>query len=126
MDDEDVATLDPVAGVLLPPLEVLGTIKVVVAEAHALEVDHASRPGEKFKREITDELSSGQEVGGRVQVGADVQRHRDFLAPGLVEGKSLDPADRRSRVPGECRRVQREVLGQVDKSTATASLLSPP
>src|SRR6266852_3599497 len=36
MNDEDVAVLDAVAGVLLPPLEVLGAIEVEVAEAHAL------------------------------------------------------------------------------------------
>ena len=44
-----------------------------------------------------------------------MERHRDLLTAGTIEGEVLDPADRRTRVAGESRRMQREVLGEVEK-----------
>src|ERR1700693_923273 len=51
-----------------------------------------------------------------VEVSADMQRHRYLLAAGLVEREPLDPSDRRPGVAGECRRVQGEVLREVEES----------
>src|SRR5438132_1319397 len=116
VDDEDVAALDPVAGVLLPALEVFRPIQVEVAEAHAFEIDDAGGADEEVEREVADELAAGQEVRRCIQVGADVHRHRDLLAAGLVERQPLDPADGRPRVTGEGGGVEREVLGEVDES----------
>src|SRR6202011_4940482 len=101
MDDEDVAALDAMAGVLLPTLEMLGSVEVEIAEAHPLQVDHARGTDQEVEREVADELAARVEMRGRIEVGADVQRHRDLLASRLVEGEPLDPADGRARVAGE-------------------------
>ncbi len=115
VDDQDVAALDAVAGVLLPALEMLGPIKVVVAEAHFFQVDDAGRADEEVEGEVADEFAAGQEMRGRIEVGADVEGHRDLLAAGLVERQALDPADGGPGVAGERGGVEREVLGEVDE-----------
>src|SRR6266851_523638 len=102
VDDQDVATLDSMAGVLLPALEMLG-------------VDDASGPDEEVERQVADELAAREKMRWRIHVGADVHRHRDLLAAGLVESEPFDPADRRSGIAGERRSVQREVLREVDE-----------
>src|SRR5258708_36411517 len=53
---------------------------------------------------------------GRTQVRADVERHCDLLSAGLVERKVLDPSNGRTRIPGESRRVHREILSEVEIS----------
>ena len=120
VDDQDVAALNAKAGVLLPALEVRGTVEVVVADAHALQVDHARRADQEIERQVADELAAGHEVRRRVEVRADVQRHRDLLAARLLEGQALDPANRGSWVAGERRRVEGEILRQVEKSHLTS------
>ena len=82
VDDQDVAALDAQAGVLLPALEVLRSVQVVVADAHALEVDDAGRTDQEVERQVADELAAGHEVRRRVEVRADVQGHRDLLPAG--------------------------------------------
>ena len=111
VDDEDVAALDAMTGVVLPTLEMLGSVEVEIAETHPLEVDNACGTDEEVEREVADELSARVEMRRCIEVGADVQRHRDLLAAGLVEREPLDPADGRARIAGEGRRVKREVLG---------------
>ena len=106
VDDEDVAALDAEAGFLLPALEVLGSVEVVITDAHLLEVDDAGRAGEEIQGQIADELATRHEMRGRVQMRADVQRHRDLLSAGAVEGEVLDPPDGGAGVAGERRRVQ--------------------
>src|SRR5207245_1039678 len=115
VDHEDVATLDAVARGLLPALEVLGSVEVEIADAHALEVDHACGTDEEIKWQVTDELAAGHEVRRPGEVRADVQRHRDLLAAGAIEGQVLDPPDLRARVARERGRVQREVLREVEE-----------
>src|SRR6266852_9761687 len=115
MDDEDVASLDAEAGVLLPALEMLRPVQVVVAEAHSLEVDDAGWADEEVEWEVADELATRVEMRRRIQVGADVEGHGDLLATGLVERQALDPADGGAGVAGERRRVEGEVLGEVDE-----------
>jgi hypothetical protein len=51
-----------------------------------------------------------------IEVRADVERHRYFLAARFVERESLDPSDRRPGVAGESRRMQREILREIEKS----------
>src|SRR4029079_3657092 len=41
VDDQDVAALDGDPGLLLPGLEVLGTVDLVIADPHSREVDDA-------------------------------------------------------------------------------------
>ena len=113
VDEEDVAALDVVTGVPLPTLEVLGPVEVVVAEAHPLQVDNTGRSNQEIKRQVADELAARKEVGGRVEMGADVERHRHFLAAGLLERQPLYPLDRGPRVARESGGVHREVLRQV-------------
>src|SRR6266851_5614822 len=115
VDHEDVAALYPVACGLLPPLEVLWTVNVEVADTHALEVDHARGADQEVEGQVADELAAGHEVRRRVEVRADVQRHRDLLAAGAIEGQVLDPPDLRTRVAGEGRRVQGKVLREVEE-----------
>src|SRR5712691_1402779 len=119
-DDQDVAALDLVAGVLLPPLEVLRTVDVVVADAVPLQVDDARGADQEVERQVADELAAGHEVRGRVEVRADVQRHRDLLPAGLLEREPLDPANRRPRIARERRRVEGEVLGEVEEPHFTS------
>src|SRR5579859_566768 len=122
VNDEDVAALDAVAGVLLPALEVLGPVQVVVADAHSLEVDHARGADQEVERKVADELAAGHEVRRRVEVSADVQGQRELLPARAVERQVLDPSDRGSRVARERGRVQRKVLRQVDESHEVVSL----
>src|SRR4029077_20589743 len=77
---------------------------------------------QEVEAEIANELAARQEMGRRVEVRADVQRHRDLLPARLVEREALDPADRRAGAAREGRRVQREVLCQVEEFHGTASL----
>ena len=114
-DDEDVAVLDLVASVLLPSLEMLRPVEVVIADAHALQVHDACRADEEVERQVADELAAGEEVSRSVEMRADVQRHRDLLPSRPVEGEVFDPADRRPGIAGKRRRVQREVLGEVEE-----------
>ena len=107
--------LDLEAGVLLPTLEVLRPVDVIVADAESLQVDHARWPDQEIEWQVADELAARHEMRRCVQVRADVERHRDLLAARLLECKPLDPADRRAGVAGESRRVQREVLGEVEE-----------
>ena len=58
VDDQDVTTRDPQPGVTLPAFKVLRSVQVEVAEAHALQVDHARRADEEVEAELTDELAS--------------------------------------------------------------------
>src|SRR5690242_5237112 len=112
---ENVFGVDLDAGVLLPPLEMLRTIDVVVADPVALQIHNACRPDQKVERQVADELAAGHEVRGRVEVRAHVQGHRDLLPARLLERKSLDPADRRPRITRERWGVQREVLREVEE-----------
>jgi len=57
-----------------------------------------------------------------IEVGAYVQGHGDLLPTGFVEGQALDPADGGARVAGEGRRVQGEVLREVEESHGARSL----
>src|ERR1700675_4211235 len=113
VDDEDVAAFDAQARVVFPALEMLRPIQVVIPYSHSLEVDHAGRTDEKVEPQIPYELATRKEMGRGIQVRADVQGHRDLLPAGLVKRQTLDPADRRPRIAGEGRRVQREVLREV-------------
>ena len=113
MDDQDVAALDAVSGVLLPALEMLGPVQVVVADPHLLEVDNTCLANQELQRQIADELAARHKVGRCVQVSADVQRHRDLLAACPFERQVLDPTNRRAGITGERRRVQREILREV-------------
>src|SRR5882672_350233 len=122
MDDQDVAALDAMAGVLLPTLEVLRTVHVVVADAHLLQVDYARGADEEVQGQVADELAARHEVRRRVQVGADVERHGDFLPARPVEREVLDPPDGRSGVPGEGWRVEGEVLREVEVPHVITSL----
>ena len=115
VDDQDVAALDPEAGLPLPALEVLGAVQLVVTDSHALQVDHARGPDQEVERQVADELAAGEEVRGSIEMGADVERGGDLLAAGLVEGQALDPLHAGPVVAGEGRRVDREVLGQVEQ-----------
>ena len=110
-------------GVLLPALEVLGPVEVVVAEPHALEIDHARRADQPLERQVADELAAGVEVRGRVEVRADMERRRDLLPARPVEREPLDPFDRRAVVAGERRRVDGEVLGEVEHVHGSRSLV---
>ena len=94
----------------------LGSVEVIVADAVALEVDDARGADEKVERKVADELAAGHEVGGCVEVGADVERHRDLLPAGLLEREAFDPADRGSGIARERRGVEGEVLREVEKS----------
>ena len=113
--------LDIQLRVLLPTLEVLGTIDVVVADAVALQVNHTGWTDEEVEGKVADELAAGHEMRRRVEVRADVERHRDLLASRAVEGQVLDPPDRWAGIAGERRRVKREVLGKVEVSHFTSS-----
>src|SRR5207302_10796928 len=114
-DDEDVAMLDLEAGVLLPTLEVFGPIHVKVADAESLQVDHARGPDQEIEWQVADELAARHEMRRCVQVRADVERHRDLLTAGAVEREVLDPANRGAGVTGKRRRVEREVLREVEE-----------
>jgi len=114
VDDQDVAALDAMAGVLLPTLEVLRPVHVVVAKTHLLQVDDARRADQEVQRQVADEFAARHEMRRRVQVGADVERHGDFLAPRPVEREVLDPPYGGSGVPGEGRRMEGEVLSEVE------------
>jgi len=120
VDHQDVTALDEQPGVLLPTFEMLWPIQVVVAEAHALEIDHARRADEEVKPQVPDELAARQEMRGRVEMSADVQRHRDFLATCFIKCEPLDPPDRGTGITGEGRSVQREILCEVEKFHVTA------
>src|SRR5260370_21161178 len=85
------------------------------AKPHTFEGYDESWTDEEVERQVADELAARQEMRGRIHVGADVHRHRDLLAAGLVESEPFDPADRRSGVAGERGSVQREVLREVDE-----------
>ncbi len=113
--------LDLQPGVLLPSFEVLGAVDVVVADPKPLQVDDARGADQKVKRQVADELAAGQEVRRRVEVRAYMQRHRDLLPACLLERETLDPSDRGSRIARECGRVEREILGEVEKSHFTSS-----
>src|SRR5258708_9190084 len=110
------------ARVLLPALEMLRAVQVVIAHAHALEVDDAGRPDEKLEGEVADEFAAGHEVRRPVEVGADVQCQGELLPARALEREVLHPADRRTWVAGERRRVEREVLRQVDEFHFAVSL----
>src|SRR5439155_5619366 len=89
VDHQDVAALDAVAGRLLPELEMLGTVDVEVADTDAFEVDHARGTDEEIERQVANELAAGHEVRRPVEVRADVQRHRDLLAPVAIDCEVL-------------------------------------
>ena len=114
-DDQDVASIDLDPGVFLPLFEMLRPVDVVVADAVPLQIDHAGGTDQEVQRQVADELAAREEMRGRVEVRADVQRHGDLLAPGAVEREVLDPADRRARIAGKRRRVQREVLREIEE-----------
>src|ERR1700694_3236683 len=116
VDDEDIPALYAVAGVFLPPFEMLWPIELVITDTHSLEVDHACRADKEVKSKVADEFATGQEVRRGVEVSADVESLRYLLTAALVEREPLDPSDGRPGVAGESRRVQGKVLGQVEKS----------
>src|SRR5690348_9619038 len=93
----------------------LGTVDVVVADTVALQVDDARRSDQEIERQVADELAAGHEVRRRIEMGADVQGHRDLLPARLLEREALDPADGRPGVARERGRVEREVLRQVEE-----------
>src|SRR5690242_9052757 len=98
----------------------LRPVDVVVADAVALQVDHACGADQEVQRQVADELATGHEVGRGVEMRADVEGHRDLLPAGLLERQALDPPDRRAWITRERRGVQREVLGEVEEPHLTS------
>src|SRR5450755_1386181 len=98
VDHKDVIALDRDAGVVLPALEMGGPVELVVYDPHLVRVDDTGGTNQPLERKVSDELAAGIEVGGCIEMGANVKRGGDLLASGPVERKSLDPLQRGSVV----------------------------
>ena len=110
MNDQDVAALNAGASLPLPALELVWPVDLVIADAHLLEVDDARRTDQKVHWQLTDAAGVGNEMVGRVQVRADVQRRGDLHAAHTFERDPLDPFDRRPVVASEPGRIDVPVL----------------
>src|SRR5207245_5191363 len=56
VDEQDVAALDAQTGVVLPALDMLGSVQVVVAEAEPFELDYRGGNVQEIHWEVDDEL----------------------------------------------------------------------
>src|SRR4051812_28767816 len=93
MDHQDVAPLDLDACLLLPHLEVLGTVDVVVADSKLREVNDAGRADQCVNRNARDIRPRVVKVIRRIEMRGDMVGGGNMLRIHAFKGYLLDPLD---------------------------------